>query len=275
MSERHGSRAPEIRPGGLTADVAWRKGALAVLCGAVLLAGCSGGSSGEAGPSSEAGAPALGEAADTPGTTAAPASRLSSYDDMNQDGQPDPTCGTRDFKAGLVLRVPCEAGFFASDPSEGTTLVPGALSGLPALPDDVKDQVLTEVSANAIASRDEAGKQVIVFFIQSDTLFATGSATLSGPARDTLDGLARNISRTWPGASVQVRGHTDSTGGAALNQTLSEQRATNVANYLASQGFDRSRLSSVGLASTLPVVLEDGEPGRRENRRVELVVRVP
>jgi outer membrane protein OmpA-like peptidoglycan-associated protein len=252
----------------------WRKRALAVLCAAVLMAGCSGGSSGEAGSSADTSTPAPAEPVETPGTTGAPASRLSSFDDMNQDGQPDPTCGTRDFKAGLVLRVPCEAGFFASDPSEGTTLVPGALSGLPSLPDDVKEQVLTGVSANAIASRDEAGKQVIVFFIQSDTLFATGSATLSGPARDTLDGLARNISRTWPGATLQVRGHTDSTGSVAANQTLSEQRATNVANYLASQGIDRSRLSSVGLASTLPVVVEDGELGRRENRRVELVVRL-
>ena len=278
MSERQGSPTRPIRRRGLTrgrGPVDWRKGALAVLCGAVLMAGCSGGPSGEAGPSPEATAPASREPADTPGTTAASASRLSSYDDMNQDGQPDPTCGTRDFKAGLVLRVPCEAGFFASDPSEGTTLVPGALSALPALPDDVKDQVLTGVSANAIASRDEAGKQVIVFFIQSDTLFATGSATLSEPARETLDGLARNISRTWPGAALQVRGHTDSTGSATVNQTLSEQRAANVASYLAAQGVDRARLSSVGLASSLPVVLEDGELGRRENRRVELVVRLP
>jgi outer membrane protein OmpA-like peptidoglycan-associated protein len=249
---------------------------MAVLCGVVLMAGCSGGSSGgEAGAPPETSPPASAEPANTPATTATPTSRLSSFDDMNQDGQLDPTCGTRDFKAGLVLRVPCEPGFYASDPSEGTTLVPGALSGLPSLPDDVKEKVLTDVSANAIAARDEAGKQVIVFFIQSDTLFATGSATLSGPAKDTLDGLARNISRTWPGATVQVRGHTDSTGSTAANQTLSEQRATNVANYLASQGIDRARLTSIGLASTLPVVLEDGELGRRENRRVELVVRLP
>ena len=55
----------------------------------------------------------------------------------------------------------------------------------------MKVEVLADVSANAIGAKDEAGRQVIVFFIQSDTLFATGAATLSGPARDTLDGLAR------------------------------------------------------------------------------------
>jgi outer membrane protein OmpA-like peptidoglycan-associated protein len=254
-----------------------RRIALATVCVAALLGGCSGGSSDDQGSSSPETPEGQGTSAtsNAPVTTTRPGARLSSFDDMNQDGQLDPTCGTKDFKAGLVLRLPCEPGYFANDPSEGTTFVPGSLGGLPGLPDDVKEQVLTDVSASAIAARDDAGKQVIVFFIQSDTLFAVGAASLSGPARDTLDGLARNIAKTWPTASVQVRGHTDSTGSAAANQTLSEQRATNVATYLASHGIDRARLTSVGLASTLPIVIEDGELGRRENRRVELVVRVP
>jgi len=255
-----------------TLGTGWRRTLVAALCAVALLAGCSGGSSDDQGsPAPETSTPAQ----DAPETTTARPAGLSSFDDMNQDGQPDPTCGTRDFKAGLVLRVPCEPGYYASDPSEGTTLVPGALSGLPGLPDDVKDRILTDVSANAITAKDEAGKQVVVVFIQSDTLFATGSSSLSDPARDTLDGLARNVSRMWPTAAIQVRGHTDSTGTAAVNQPLSEQRAANVATYLASQGIERARLSSVGLAATLPVAVEDGELGRRENRRVELVVRIP
>src|SRR5688500_17444369 len=112
----------------------WRRAAVAVLCGATLVAGCSGGSSGgEAGSPVATRPPAPVVTTEAPPASTAPPSRLSSFDDMNQDGQRDPTCGTRDFKAGLVLRVPCEPGFFASDPSEGTTLVPGALSGLPSL----------------------------------------------------------------------------------------------------------------------------------------------
>jgi outer membrane protein OmpA-like peptidoglycan-associated protein len=255
----------------------WRRVIVAALCGAILLAGCSGGGSSDedAGPSSETSAPETGTPAPTTVTTTTRGGRLSSFDDLNQDGQPDPTCGTQDFKAGLVLRLPCEPGYYANDPSEGTTFVPGSLAALPGLPDDVKERLLTDVSANAIAAKDDAGKQVVVVFIQSDTLFATGSASLSGPARDTLDGLARNISRTFAGAAVQVRGHTDSTGGVAVNQPLSEQRAANVATYLATQGIDRARLTSVGLGSTLPVAVENGELGRRENRRVELVVRLP
>ena len=247
----------------------------AVILTAMLVSGCGGGSSDGSGASSDSGEPASSTAAAEPPSTSSPPVARASFDDLNQDGVPDPPCGTRDFKAGLVLRMPCEPGYHANDPSEGTTFVPGSLAALPGLPDDVKEEVLTGVSANAVFSRDEAGRLVVVFFIQSDTLFAVGSSSLSGPARETLDGLARNITRKWPAAAVQVRGHTDSTGSAAANQTLSEQRAANVAGYLGTQGIDRGRLTSVGLASTLPVAAEDGDLGRRENRRVELVVRVP
>ena len=212
-------------------------------------------------------------------TTTLPAGATAGLDDYNQDGQPDPICATGDFKAGLVLRIPCNAADYAPGVREGTTLVPNSLYALPGLPDELKDKVLTGASADAVQGRDESGKLVYVLFIQSDTLFEVGSSKLSDPARDTLNALANNIKRQWPTASVQVRGHTDSTGSASANQTLSEQRAKNVADYLATQGIDRSRITSVGLGPTVPIVLEknpdgsDNPEGRRYNRRVELVVR--
>jgi outer membrane protein OmpA-like peptidoglycan-associated protein len=248
-----------------------------------LVAGCKGGSSGSR--ASSAGNSALPETTGTdpaaPATTGARAASPGSFDDLNQDGVPDPTCGTKDFGGGLVLTLLCDGGAYASEPSAGTTLVPGSLYGLPSISDDLKARLLTDVSANAIQARDPGGKQVVVFFIQSDTLFDVGSAALSDPARATLDGLARNIKATWPAAPIQVRGHTDSTGNASANQVLSEQRATNVTGYLATRGFDRATLTSIGFGSTQPIALErnpDGSEsvaGRRENRRVELVVRIP
>ena len=250
-----------------------------------LAAGCNGGSSASNGSSGETSSvpetTASSVEAGGTSTTTAPAAAAGSFDDLNQDGEPDPTCGTKDFGGGLVLTLVCEGGSYASEPSEGTTLVPGSLYGLPAIPDDLKAQVLTDVSANGVQARDPAGKQVVGFFIQSDTLFAVGSAALSDPARATLDSLAGSLKGKWPTAPVQVRGHTDSTGSARANQTLSEQRASNVAGYLAARGFDRASVTSIGLGSTLPVALEknpdgsDNPTGQRENRRVELVVRIP
>jgi outer membrane protein OmpA-like peptidoglycan-associated protein len=199
-------------------------------------------------------------------------------DDLNDDGLPDPICGTGDYGAGLVLQIPCNAMDYAPSAPEGTTAIPNSVFALPGL---TQREVLADASADAIQARDPNGKRVIVFFIQSDTLFELGSATLSGPAQDTLNGLARPIQANWPTATVQVRGHTDATGSASVNQTLSDQRAANVAAYLGTQGINQSRLSSIGLASSRPIVLEtnpdgsDNPAGRTVNRRVELVIRVP
>jgi len=197
-------------------------------------------------------------------------------DDLNEDGEPDPVCSTQDFAAGLVLVIPCNAEGYAHEASEGTTRVPNSLAGLPGLSID-----LTGISGDAVQARDDKGKKVVVFFITSDTLFDVGSSSLSDPAVENFDGLARVIQANWPSAPVQVRGHTDATGSVSGNQTLSEQRAKTVADYLAGRGIEPSRLSSVGLGSAAPIVLEtnpdgsDNPAGRRDNRRVELVVRVP
>ena len=208
-------------------------------------------------------------------TTTLPPGATAGLDDYDENGEPDPTCGVGDFGAGLVLRIPCSVGN-ASEPAQGTTLVPGSLFGMPSLNVD-----LTGVSGNAIQARSDTGQKVVVLVITSDTLFDVGSANLGDPARETFDGLARVIQGNWPTATVQVRGHTDATGSAAANQTLSEQRAAAASAYMATKGIDASRLSSVGLGSTVPIALEtnpdgtDNPAGRASNRRVEFVVRVP
>lgn len=250
-----------------------------------LTAGCSSGADEEASPSTTETTSAAPEETSTSSTpeesTTSSAVGPVGGEDLNEDGKPDPVCGTRDFKAGLVLKVLCDAAGYANEPSQGTTLVAESLYSMPGVADDVKADVLSESSGNGIRGRDPEGRQVMVFFIQSDTLFDVGSATVSSPAKDTLNGLARGIQKRFSTVPIQVRGHTDATGSPAANQTLSEQRAANVAAYLATQGIDKGRLSSIGLAATLPVVLEknpdgsDNPVGRRENRRVELVLRLP
>jgi outer membrane protein OmpA-like peptidoglycan-associated protein len=197
------------------------------------------------------------------------------YDDLDQDGAPDPICGTGDYGAGLVLQIPCNTAVYAPTSRPGTTPVPNSLY---TLPDLTNRELLEGATAEAVQARDPAGKSVVVFFIQSDVAFEVGASALSIAAQGSLTALAHSIQSTWPSAQIQVRGHTDATGNAAANQALSEQRAVTVAGYLATQGIDGSRLSSVGLASTQPVMSEtnpdgsDNPAGRTENRRVEIVV---
>ena len=71
---------------------------------------------------------------------------------------------------------------------------------------------------------------------------------------------------------VQITGYTDSTGSAALNNSLSLQRANAVANYLRLQGVSADRIVTEGAGSRNPIASNATPAGREQNRRVEIVL---
>jgi outer membrane protein OmpA-like peptidoglycan-associated protein len=73
--------------------------------------------------------------------------------------------------------------------------------------------------------------------------------------------------------AVVVQGHTDSTGPAAHNQDLSEQRAEAVAGALVARGVEPRRLMATGYGETLPVASNSSDRGRRLNRRVAILLK--
>lgn len=103
-------------------------------------------------------------------------------------------------------------------------------------------------------------------------LFAIDSATVSGPAQNDLFTLARHLQQ-YPNSTVQVVGHTDSTGSAAHNMNLSQRRAQSVANILTAGGVAANRIGTVGMGLTQPVASNDTAAGRAQNRRVEIIIR--
>lgn len=72
--------------------------------------------------------------------------------------------------------------------------------------------------------------------------------------------------------TIEIAGHTDSQGNDASNQTLSENRAKAVMNYLLEKGIESSRITSVGYGETKPESTNDTEDGRMHNRRVEFKI---
>lgn len=72
-----------------------------------------------------------------------------------------------------------------------------------------------------------------------------------------------------PKLRIEIGGHTDNTGNPQDNQTLSENRAKSVYNYLVSQGIDPKRLTYKGYGATKPIAPNDSEEGRKKNRRTE------
>jgi OOP family OmpA-OmpF porin len=71
---------------------------------------------------------------------------------------------------------------------------------------------------------------------------------------------------------VQIQGHTDSFGGAELNQKLSERRALSVKTYLVKHGVSAERLETVGYGETKPIAPNTTPEGRAKNRRIEFKV---
>lgn len=100
--------------------------------------------------------------------------------------------------------------------------------------------------------------------------FDTDSAVIKAESKPTLDKIV-SVLKANPGWKMTVEGHTDSTGGAAHNQALSEQRARAVVASLAAAGIEAARLRAVGFGASKPVASNDTELGRSQNRRVELV----
>ncbi len=101
--------------------------------------------------------------------------------------------------------------------------------------------------------------------------FAVGAATLNSDAREALSRFA-GIVGVYPSMRFRVEGHTDSTGGAAMNRDLSLKRAGTVRDYLVAQGVSNSSIDVDGLGPDRPVESNDTREGRARNRRVEIIL---
>lgn len=113
--------------------------------------------------------------------------------------------------------------------------------------------------------------QAILVNLPERVTFDVGSYSLRPEFRATLDKVAESL-KMYPNSLIDVYGHTDSTGSDAYNQTLSENRARTVANYLSMQGVSSARIRSQGYGETMPVADNTTEDGRRKNRRVEIKI---
>ena len=101
--------------------------------------------------------------------------------------------------------------------------------------------------------------------------FDTNRADVKPQFQPVLTQLAQSI-RQYPGTVVQIEGHTDATGSAAYNETLSENRADAVRSYMLQRGVEAHRLVAVGYGMTRPIADNGTVQGRAQNRRVEVLI---
>lgn len=108
--------------------------------------------------------------------------------------------------------------------------------------------------------------------VDSEVSFDFAKSDIKPSFRPSLDKLAQLIVK-YDRTVVHVVGHTDSIGSDAYNQTLSEQRAQSVGDYLANYGVPRQRLRTEGRGEREPRAENTTEAGRQLNRRVEVFVK--
>jgi len=118
----------------------------------------------------------------------------------------------------------------------------------------------------------------VTFTVLSEVLFGSGKAELSKEGRATLKQTAAVIRSQFPGAQIEVRGHTDNEpirySGFKSNYELSCARASAVVRYMSeSEGFGPAQFTTVGCADSQPVASNATAEGRQKNRRAEIVVR--
>ena len=101
--------------------------------------------------------------------------------------------------------------------------------------------------------------------------FMSDSYNLRGDFYPVLNSVGEVLSK-YADTTIRLTGHTDSTGSRQYNQTLSERRASSVADYLVTREVIRSRMLVQGVAFDQPIADNATSAGRAQNRRVELYI---
>jgi outer membrane protein OmpA-like peptidoglycan-associated protein len=119
----------------------------------------------------------------------------------------------------------------------------------------------------------------ITIDLAADVLFDFDKADIKAAAEPSLQNLA-TVLKANPGATVTIEGHTDAKGADAYNQTLSEQRAASVKQWLVTKAqVNGANIATRGWGKSKPVTSNakpdgsDDPEGRAKNRRVQIVVR--
>lgn len=174
-------------------------------------------------------------------------------------------------------------------------LVPLALAALAATGCATRDYVDRSVAAlearqnarmdqidrtahDALERAIAAGKLAEGKFLYSVTLtddavkFASGKWELGEQARKNLDELVGRLKTDNRDIYLEIQGHTDDTGSAAMNHALGLRRAEAVRLYLYNQGVSLNRMATISYGEDKPVASNADDAGRAANRRVVVMV---
>jgi outer membrane protein OmpA-like peptidoglycan-associated protein len=132
-------------------------------------------------------------------------------------------------------------------------------------------QAAADLAKFASVKQDPVRGMVIT--LSGGVLFETAKWALLGTAQAKLNDVAAALTKQDKDSTMVVEGHTDSVGGDAMNQELSQKRAESMRSYLVSRGIAADRITAQGFGPTRSIADNASAEGRANNRRVEIVVK--
>jgi len=140
----------------------------------------------------------------------------------------------------------------------------GVFDGIDKCPETTPGKKVDEKGCEILFAQERAT------LVLDNVNFELSSAELTAPSRKILDSVVQALVQSYADISLEVSGHTDSSGSAGYNQRLSQQRAESVRDYLASKGIGAERLTAKGYGESQPIADNATDEGSARNRRVEL-----
>jgi outer membrane protein OmpA-like peptidoglycan-associated protein len=126
---------------------------------------------------------------------------------------------------------------------------------------------MSKIVRNFYVTPIEVGQSVDI----ENIYFETGRAALKPESFRSLNALIQFLNE-YPNVRVEIGGHTDNVGTAAINDKISEERALSVAEYVVSQGIPSHRIVSKGYGFNKPKASNRTAEGRAQNRRVDFTI---
>lgn len=116
--------------------------------------------------------------------------------------------------------------------------------------------------------------QYAIYSVEETLLFDTDKNTIKHGAEQKLKQVAASAEKRFANGPIRIYGYTDSTGTAAHNKQLAEERANAVSSWLVANGnISQDRISINPVGEAQPAATNTTTEGRKQNRRVEIVVR--
>ncbi|MBK1693988.1 flagellar motor protein MotB [Chromatium weissei] len=133
------------------------------------------------------------------------------------------------------------------------------------------EKVLADEIASGMIRVQKLPNDELLVGMTGETTFEVDSDRIKPGFYSTMDKIAAIVNK-YGKTALAIAGHTDSTGSASHNQTLSERRAGSVEQYLRNAGVSSGRLTSAGFGKDQPIASNASESGRRLNRRVDITI---